>query len=78
MGLPLPSHWEKYAAWHSDYVWILGTGSDRCLGQVSRSVALMLSDYFVTLSFLGHLSGLSVVPVAFLDMSDKLLQFIQF
>lgn len=49
MGLPLPSHWEKYSAWHSDYVWILGTGSDRCLGQVSRSVALMLSDYFVTL-----------------------------
>lgn len=33
--------------------------------------------YCVTPSFLGHLPGLSVVPVAFLIMSDKLLHFIQ-
>lgn len=38
---------------------------------------LLFSDYFVTPSFLGHLPGLFVVLVAFLIMSDKLLQFIQ-
>lgn len=43
---------------------------------VSRSVVLLLSDSFVIPLFLGHLPGSSVVPVAFLIMSDKLLQFI--
>lgn len=46
-----------------------GTGPQVCSSSVN--------DYFVTLSFLGHLPGLFVVPVAFLTMSDKLLKFIQ-
>lgn len=54
-----------------------GSGSCRGLGQVSRSVVLLFSHCFVTPSFPGHPPGLSVVPVAFLIMSDKLLQFIQ-
>lgn len=35
------------SAWHSDCVQVLGAGSDRWLGQVSKSVALLLSNYFV-------------------------------
>lgn len=29
------------SAWYSDCVWVLGMGSDRSLGQVPRSVALL-------------------------------------
>lgn len=45
-----------------------GTGPQVCSSSVND---------FVTPSFLGHLPGLFVVPVAFLIMSDKLLKFIQ-
>lgn len=58
-------------------MWILGVGRDKQLGWASRSVALLLSDSFVMPLFLDHLPGLSVEPMAFLIMSDKLLQFIQ-
>lgn len=73
-----PLNGSQSSALHSDCVYILGKGWwDRSLGQArfpcTRSGALMLSDYCVTSSFLDHLPGLSVVPVAFLIMSNKLL-----
>lgn len=54
----------------------LSWGSDGGMGL--RTGVLLFSGDCVTSSFPGHLPGVSVVPVAFLIMSDKLLHFIQF
>lgn len=47
VGFFLLLNGSQRSAWHSDCVQVLGAGSDRWLGQVSKSVALLLSDYFV-------------------------------